>query len=106
MDLEINRAVSVFVQIAANSKKRLVHGASLRAEMRKAMEEGRKPTGYRAEWLRESACILVHVLGDIAADFDAEHLDDRASITDLMDIVATAAGLLQHEAGKGEDDDD
>ena len=69
--------------------------------MHQAVAEGKRPTGYRADWLRDSALRIVGVLGDIAAEFDEKHRadNDKCSLLDLLDLVCTANGMLRREAG-------
>lgn len=94
---QAKETAAVFVELIEQRKKLLEHGMKLRLEMHKAMEEGRRPTGYRADWIRRSATIMLSVLQEIARDFDLEHTDDRCSLADLMDVTATTMGLLKKE---------
>lgn len=105
MDADISSAINVFLKLVKNRAERLQHGAKLRNEMHNIIDAGKQPTGYRAEWLKESAAVLIHVLGQIAEDFDDKHADDKASISDLLDVTATAMGSLRKEAGFDDEDD-
>ena len=63
--------------------------------MHKVLEQGGQPGGYRAQWLKDSAMVIIDTLGDLAQDFDDSHCDDRCSANDLFDIMATAIGILK-----------
>ena len=98
---DIQKTIDTFVQLTSQHANRLKRGTKLREKMHNAVAEGKRPTGYRAEWLRASAIKIVEVLGEIAEEFDEKHAADwdKSSILDLMDILSTANGMLKHEAG-------
>lgn len=106
MDQKLADAVSVFVQLALLRNAKLEFGMRMRQEMHKALEEGRRPPGYRADWIKSSAATMVSVLGEIAKDFNTEHPDDTCSLADLMDITATTMGLLKRSNGEEDEEDD
>jgi hypothetical protein len=63
--------------------------------MHQSLKDGKVPGGYRANWLKDSALLMIDVLGQIAKDFDTAHSDDKCSAADLLDILATAAGIIK-----------
>ena len=93
----ISQTVEVFVKLSLDKEKRLKHGAQLRHEMHEAIKAGKRPGGYRPGWIRQSAGLMIGVLGEIAAQFDLEHPEDKASLSDLCDITATCMGLLKKD---------
>lgn len=103
MDTEISEAVGVFVRYANLRQNRLEYGMKMRAEMHKALTEGKRPPGYRAHWIKENAAVLLSVLGEIAKDFDSQHPEDKCSLADLMDVTATCMGMLKKENGTDDD---
>lgn len=94
---KIDFAVQVMKKFAENQELKLARGARLRSELREAIKRGQAPKGYRADWLRDSGYQLLRVLSKIANKFDREHPDDRASVSDLMDILNTAQFLLKKQ---------
>jgi hypothetical protein len=91
----IEFAKKVFIALAREHETRMERGARLRKEMHEALQEGREAVGYRPDFIRDSAILIIQALGELAKEFDAEHPDDKCSGADLMDIIATVAGLLK-----------
>jgi len=106
MNKQIQETVGVFCRFANIRLAKLQHGAELRIEMHRSLQQGRRPGGYRADWLKKSSTTLMAVLGKIAEEFDKEHPDDKASLADLMDITATTMGMLKKENGDDDEDED
>jgi hypothetical protein len=97
MNPQIDAVVSVFCRLANQNVKKLEHGRDLRIAMHEAIVKGQKPVGYRPAFLRESSQVVISLLGELAEEFDQQHQDDKASLHDLMDVLATAVGLLKRE---------
>lgn len=100
--LELEWAARVFLTLVTDTKAKLEHGAKLRQEMVEAFNKGQKPTGYRPQWIVQSARELVAHMATVAEKFNSDHPADQASALDLMDILLTAVNLLktQREAPK------
>jgi hypothetical protein len=92
---KIDFTIRVFVKLAQDREDRLQRGARLRKEMHKALESGENPVGYRVSWIKESSLSIIDLLSDIAKEFDRQHIDDKCSSIDLLDIVTTVFGLLK-----------
>jgi hypothetical protein len=88
-------ATTVFESMLTEKLDRLKHGAILRQTMFDTIQRGETPKGYRADWLRKQAAHLNSALGEIARKFDAEHPDDKCSVQDLLDILATTTDLYR-----------
>jgi hypothetical protein len=75
---------------------RLQRGVALRKEMWGTLKEGKIPTtGYRYEWMVRSSQVLIGTLRNIAYAFNLQHGDDKASVSDMVDILKHAIWLLQ-----------
>lgn len=90
-------ATSVFVAMVSEREDRLARGVRLREAMHEQIERGEKPTGYRADWLKQAALKLVRQLQQMASEFDKDHPDDKCSVADLLDVLATTQGLFYRE---------
>jgi hypothetical protein len=73
---------------------RAARSAKLRAEMHAIIDNGQRPEGYRANWVRSAVGHVIELLSEIAEQFNAEHQDDVATTGDVLDILATAKGHL------------
>ena len=89
---QVNQA---FINIIVSHQNRLQRGIKLRELMRKDLENGKTPSGYRYEYLKDSAYKVINLLGKLAEDFDNEHPDDRYSAGDIADVVATVEMLIK-----------
>ena len=94
--LERDWAAGVLHSLVTDAKARLGQGKKLREQMLAAIEKGETPTGYRPSWIRQSAHRSIVLLHEIVGEFNDSHSTDQASINDLLDILATAARLLQN----------
>lgn len=98
--LSPEKACEVLHRYLSRGEGRLERGVMLREAMFQAIKRGEKPTGYRAEWLRKTAMELIATMEDCALEFNLNHEDDQISAMDLMDVLATAMGVLKREASK------
>ncbi len=96
----IKYTTSVFSMLITTKMDRLSRGVMLRQQMHEAITRGEKPTGYRAEWLRSAALEIIDALGNLAGEFDDTYLDDKCSVSDLTDVLATTMGILKSNAKK------
>jgi hypothetical protein len=92
---KISFTTAVFTRLASEKMDRLNRGLVLRQAMHDAIKRGEKPTGYRPQWVQDQALELVKTCGLMAQKFDEAHPDDKASVSDLLDILATAMGLFK-----------
>lgn len=74
--------------------ERVARATKLREHMHSLLDKGEKPTGPKADWVRESAGHVIQLLGEIAEGYNAEHDDDAALTGDMLDILATVRGTL------------
>jgi hypothetical protein len=97
-DIEkIEFTTTAFQCLVRGQQDRLRHGAILRQAMHDAVERGEMPAGYRPVWIQEMSRKLARVLGEEASRFDRTYVNDKASVTDLLDILATTMALFQEE---------
>lgn len=89
----------VLTSVLSTNEQKLEKGAERRDEVYAAIARGEVPEGYRADWLRDSAFEIIEYLKMLAADFNEQFPDDRASIQDMLDILATAMGHIKKKAG-------
>lgn len=93
---QVDFTVAVLKSLSTNAHDRLEYGRILRQKMHDQIVRGEEPTGYRAEWLKSVAVDLIGRLGAAAHEFDNSHVNDKASVADLLDILATAMNLLEN----------
>lgn len=93
---KIEYAASAFEALVGSQQDRLSRGTILRQRMHAALKRGERPEGYRPEWIRECALELVHTLQAMSEEFDLEHPDDKASVGDLLDVLATTTNLFRN----------
>ncbi len=76
-------------------RARLAHGARLRAEMKRQIEQGEEPLpAYRNRWLKESAFAIIRLLAERGETFNAMHEDDAVSVADFLDSIWSARSIL------------
>lgn len=92
---ELEFSTKVFKAFAGEKTSRLANGARLREEIHAKIARGEEPHGYRVDWLEKEALALVTYMSEIARTFDLAHADDRCSVADLLDIMATAKALFE-----------
>lgn len=92
-------ATAVFLKVLQENPTRLQHGAKLRAEMLDAIKLGKQPGGYRPEWIKDVASIIIKMLTQAARDFDIKHCDDKASLDDLLDILRSVTRHYEKRNG-------
>lgn len=95
---EIQQVSDIYISMLRNTEVRRLRGAQLRDEMHEAVERGERPTGYRPDWVRQSAIRIVRELQHIGFDFNDNHQNDQCSVGDLIDILTTALSHLQKKA--------
>ncbi len=92
---KMDLTTSVFVALVSEKQDRLTKGLMLRQAMHDTIKRGEKPTGYRPEWLKARALELVKVMAAEAQKFDEAHPDDKCSVSDILDVLVTTAGLFK-----------
>ncbi len=98
--LEKEWAASILYSLVTDTKQRLGRGAKFRQEMLAQIKAGKNPEGYRADWIRNSAKIVMILLTKIAEKFNEEYPTDQCSADDLADVLATASGMLNRAAAR------
>lgn len=88
------------IEIIGNSDEALQNGTKLRNRLAQQIQLGETPTGYRYDFLVNSAYRLIDELGNIARDFNDAHPDDRCSTIDFCDILATATEIIKQNSEK------
>lgn len=88
-------AIEVLVALHTEKQDRLTQGMIRRQAMHDQIKRGETPVGYRPDWIKSQARELVRALATAAEEFDLAHPDDKASVSDLMDILATTIGMFK-----------
>lgn len=96
-DLEerIKKAVDLFKRLREPHEKQLEYAYASRQRMIKEIEDGKRPSGYRYEFLANSADKVIDFLETIADEFNTIYTHDRCTLDDLIDIVATVKYRLK-----------
>jgi len=75
--------------------------------LQRQLDQGLEPRGYRAEWLRAGAKVIVMLAVQHGDALGAEHPEDAVSLADLLNLLASARGMLiakcgaEHAVGQG-----
>lgn len=94
MTSDIDFACRVFLKLVSEKDERLEIGSRIREKMKASIAKGEEPSGYRADWLRESALEIIRTLGSQAQKFNTTYSSDKISAQDMVDALATAMNLL------------
>jgi hypothetical protein len=89
--IRLDFAVKVLHRYVTSSDTRLRYGQLQRRDMKDDIENGVKPTGYRAEWLVSTTDALLDVLIEASRQFNASYHFDMISTNDMRDVLI---GLL------------
>jgi hypothetical protein len=92
---KLDFATTVFTALVGETQDRIKRGLMLRQAMHDAISRGEAPRGYRPAWVVAQSQVLVRFLGQTAQDFNRAHPDDACSVSDLLDILMTTAGLFR-----------
>lgn len=92
-------ANAILLKLITDKEARLRYGMKKRAEMIAAVQRGEEPTGYRAEWLKETVRAVFRLMASQAAMFNTVHPRDRISTNDFIDVLNTAIGKLLKASG-------
>lgn len=84
---QIRAAASVLYEVVTNSALKLKWGGMKREELRRILESGGNPSGYRVEWLRETRKQLIDTLTAAAHYFNSRYAHDRISAADMTDAL-------------------
>lgn len=93
-DKEAKFARDVLHKFATSKDSRLQYGAKVRSEMQKALANGGKIVGYRAEWLYTSADSVLNCLIESSEQFNNTYSHDMISVQDLKDVLNTVLAKL------------
>lgn len=77
------------------SSTRIVRGANRRQEMHQKVNDNKSPNCHRYRWIQETTREVVAVLQEASRGFNNIYLDDKISVNDLLDVMATVQGFLQ-----------
>ena len=93
-DSESHLVAQTFVRFHEVMEEKLRRGSISRQALRSSLNRGEEPHGPRAEWIRAAAAQVLEVLGSQARDFNTKYVDDRISVADMADVLATVLNLL------------
>lgn len=88
--------VEVFHKITKQADIRLQRGLARRQEMYSQIKRGEAATGFRADFLRQATGDVLDCLAKIGEKFNDNHPDDKISVNDLLDILATTIARLKN----------
>lgn len=92
---QIDFTVRTLAAVKNRDAARLARGSAIRELLHKQLKLGMAPEHYRLEWINRSIGRVIDTLGQVAAEFDREHPDDKASVNDFADILASTMLTLQ-----------
>jgi len=104
-DDRLQEASDFFYHLVCNNEKRLKNGLAERERIRKQIQNGEQASGYRAQWLRKSSTRVIHLLQDIAREFDSIYTTDRFSALDLIDVLSTAKKKIESNLSQEDEED-
>lgn len=93
-------AAKVFYNFVTSKDKRLQYGIKERARMKDAIKKGEKVSGYRPEWIIETANAVISTLITSSERFNNTHFNDLVSVDDLVDVLNTASHKLTNMGKK------
>lgn len=99
-DQRMKFATNVFYKFVTSKEARLKHGATQRQEMQKALKDGKKVDGYRAEWILKSMDDVIKALVKSAEKFNNTYFHDMISIEDMKDVLTSAINKLNNASKK------
>lgn len=102
-DAEIEFTRDVFVKLVTSGIEDMRRGLQLRKDMHESLKRGETPDGYRYQWIKISAQLVINLLHEIAIDFNTKHSGDQVSDFDLLDILATTDAAIQSRTEEDED---
>lgn len=76
--------------------ERLSRGKTLRQVMHAAIARGEEPKGYRPDFIADTSHELVQFLLQRCEKFNMEHVDDMASVADILDVLSTTKKLFEN----------
>ena len=83
-------ATRVLSTVGVDDYARLQRGLELRKEMHAAQARGEVVMGYRIEWLHKTAQEVIRLVKAAGENFNMLHPDDKCSLLDFGDVLATA----------------
>ncbi len=99
-----NAAASVLGTWFADERSRVRYGQAARSAMVKRLRGGMDAEGYRAAWISETARGLFAILKNHEDKFNDMYCWDRLSPADLLDVLATAHGMINGQVDTDADD--
>lgn len=97
--MEIDDLCKAFEQVTATHEQRMEQSKKDVERVREQIARGESPTGYRVEWVRNTAVAMLKTLENQCEAFDMMHPNDRASATDCLNSVLTLANMLLNAGG-------
>jgi hypothetical protein len=93
-------ATNVLYKFVTSKESRLKNGASLRQKMQKALKEGKKVDGYRADWILKSMNEVLKTLAKSAEKFNNTNFHDMISVADMTDVLQSCVNRLNKKNPK------
>lgn len=87
-------AANIFYVFATSKESRLKYGATKRLEMKKALKNGQKVQGYRAEWILKTVDDIIKTLIKASEKFNNTHFNDMISTDDLKDVLSSTVNKI------------
>ena len=102
-DARMKFATDVFYKFVTSKEARLKHGANQRQEMQKALKDGKKVEGYRAEWILKSMDEVIKTLVKASERFNNTYFHDMISSEDMKDVLTSAINKINNMTKKKQD---
>lgn len=97
--MEIDELCKAFEEATKQQEQRLEQAHKDTDRVRDQLDRGENPTGYRVEWIRNTAIEMLKALTKQCEYFDMHHPNDRASSTDCLNATLTLVNMLLHAGG-------
>lgn len=94
-DQTLRNANAILIRFITDIDSKLRYGSKQRQNYLEAIDRGEEPKGYRVEYICKTVEQLIGWLSIKAKEFNDKYPQDRISVEDLMDILATTHAKLK-----------
>jgi hypothetical protein len=93
-------AADILYKFVTSKEQRLKYGATARQDMQKALKDGKKVEGYRAEWILKAMDEVIKALVKSSEKFNNTYFHDMISVDDMKDVLTSAINKLNNLSKK------
>jgi hypothetical protein len=86
----------VFKRVKLVEKNRYQKGQLIRKEVFNRIQQGEDVNNYRIEFIRDAVYKLFNLMEDLSFEFNKAHPEDRFTMNDVGDVLATALKLIKN----------